>query len=47
MGVDKSHSMVDPIGETWEVEVLFVVDASVFPTALGVNPIEILFYPLR
>ena len=47
MGVDKGHSVVDPRGEIWEVEELFVVDAIVFPTTLGVNPIEILFYPLR
>ena len=25
-------------GETWDVENLFVSDASTFPTALGVNP---------
>ena len=47
MGVDKGHLVVDPRGDIWEVEELFVVDAIVFPTSLGVNPIEILFYPLR
>ncbi|KAF5749114.1 long-chain-alcohol oxidase FAO4A-like [Tripterygium wilfordii] len=38
MGVDPKKSAVNPMGETWEVEGLFVADASVFPTALGVNP---------
>ncbi|KAL0327682.1 UNVERIFIED_CONTAM: Long-chain-alcohol oxidase FAO4A [Sesamum angustifolium] len=38
MGVDPKSSVVNPKGETWEVEGLFVADSSVFPTALGVNP---------
>eukprot|EP00249_Psilotum_nudum_P001857 c14587_g2_i1 orf=2-2455(-) len=38
MGVDPKTSVVDERGETWEVEGLFVADASVFPTSLGVNP---------
>ncbi|KAI3453916.1 hypothetical protein Pfo_010579 [Paulownia fortunei] len=38
MGVDPKGSAVNPKGETWEVEGLFVADSSVFPTALGVNP---------
>ncbi|KAL5550100.1 hypothetical protein UlMin_000276 [Ulmus minor] len=38
MGVDPKSSAVNPKGETWEVEGLFVADTSVFPTALGVNP---------
>ncbi|XP_011078909.1 long-chain-alcohol oxidase FAO4A-like [Sesamum indicum] len=38
MGVDPKGSVVNPKGETWEVEGLFVADSSVFPTALGVNP---------
>lgn len=38
MGVDPKISVVNPKGETWEVEDLFVGDTSVFPTALGVNP---------
>ncbi|KAK2987692.1 hypothetical protein RJ640_015034 [Escallonia rubra] len=38
MGVDPKVSAVNPLGETWEVEGLYVADSSVFPTALGVNP---------
>ncbi|XP_010538591.1 PREDICTED: long-chain-alcohol oxidase FAO4A isoform X2 [Tarenaya hassleriana] len=38
MGVAAEKSAVRPTGETWEVEGLFVADTSVFPTALGVNP---------
>lgn len=38
MGVDPKKSVVNQMGETWEVEGLFVADTSVFPTALGVNP---------
>ncbi|XP_042520484.1 long-chain-alcohol oxidase FAO4A-like isoform X1 [Macadamia integrifolia] len=38
MGVDEKHSVVNQKGETWEVEELFLADTSVFPTALGVNP---------
>jgi long-chain-alcohol oxidase len=38
MGIDPMTSAVDPRGETWDVEGLFVADASVFPSATGVNP---------
>lgn len=38
MGIDAKGSVVNQTGETWEVEGLFVADSSVFPTALGVNP---------
>ncbi|KHN11789.1 Long-chain-alcohol oxidase FAO4A [Glycine soja] len=38
MGSNPKQSVVNPTGETWEVEGLYVADASVFPTALGVNP---------
>ncbi|KAL6980009.1 long-chain-alcohol oxidase [Sarracenia purpurea var. burkii] len=38
MGVEQKGSAVAPTGETWEVEGLYVADSSVFPTALGVNP---------
>lgn len=38
MGVSPKTSVVKPGGETWEVKNLFVADASVFPSATGVNP---------
>ncbi|CAA6669490.1 unnamed protein product [Spirodela intermedia] len=38
MGIDPRTSAVDPTGETWEMERLYVADTSTFPTALGVNP---------
>ncbi|CAL0313069.1 unnamed protein product [Lupinus luteus] len=38
MGTNPNESVVNQMGETWEVEGLFVADTSVFPTALGVNP---------
>ncbi|KAL1556927.1 long-chain-alcohol oxidase [Salvia divinorum] len=38
MGAEAGAGAVGPTGEAWEVEGLFVADSSVFPTALGVNP---------
>ncbi|EPS61567.1 hypothetical protein M569_13229, partial [Genlisea aurea] len=38
MGASPAESAVAPDGESWEVEGLYVADSSVFPTALGVNP---------
>lgn len=38
MGVDPATSAIDQDNETHEVRNLFVADASVFPTASGVNP---------
>jgi choline dehydrogenase-like flavoprotein len=38
MGISSKDSVVKPTGETWEVKDLYVADASVFPTASGVNP---------
>jgi choline dehydrogenase-like flavoprotein len=38
MGVDPTRSVVDANNESHEVSSLFVVDASTFPTASGVNP---------
>jgi long-chain-alcohol oxidase len=38
MGADRRHSVVDCRGESWDAEGLWIADASVFPTASGVNP---------
>ena len=38
MGTDPSVSAIDADNLSHEVENLFVVDASAFPTASGVNP---------
>ncbi|XP_061363289.1 long-chain-alcohol oxidase FAO4A-like [Gastrolobium bilobum] len=38
MGTNPKDSVVNQMGETWEVEDLYLADSSVFPTALGVNP---------
>jgi len=40
MGADRRDSVVDPYGESWEIKNLFVCDASIFPSCLGVNPME-------
>jgi len=38
MGGESSNSVVDPHGRVWGLNNLYVADASVFPTSLGVNP---------
>ena len=38
MGVKRNDSVVDPYSESWDVKNLFVCDASIFPSCLGVNP---------
>ena len=38
MGVSKVDSVVSPTGKVWDTERLYVADASVFPSASGVNP---------
>ncbi len=38
MGSNQRSSVVDPKGKVWGVEGLYVADASVFPSASGVNP---------
>jgi len=40
MGATAEHSVVDPDGQSWELEELFVADGSIVPTSLGVNPQE-------
>ena len=38
MGTSEKSSVVDPSGKVWGCEGLYVADASVFPSASGVNP---------
>ncbi len=38
MGVAPQNSVVDPQGQTWDVQDLYVADGSILPTSLGVNP---------
>ena len=38
MGDDPARSVVDPDGRVWGWDNLYVADASVFPSSLGVNP---------
>lgn len=38
MGIDPSRSVVGPTGESHELPGLYVVDGSIFPTTIGVNP---------
>lgn len=40
MGTDPQHSVLNSFGEAHQVQGLFVADASVFPTSIGVNPQE-------
>jgi long-chain-alcohol oxidase len=38
MGTSPNTSVVDQNGESWECEDLYIMDASIFPTASGANP---------
>lgn len=38
MGISPLSGAVDPNGETWECDDLFVMDTSIFPTSSGSNP---------
>ena len=39
MAATPNKGAVDPNGEAWECDGLFVMDSSIFPTAIGVHPI--------
>jgi choline dehydrogenase-like flavoprotein len=38
MGNSPKTSAIKSTGETWDVGNLYVADSSLFPTALGINP---------
>lgn len=38
MGRSAAESAVDPYGKSWDVDELYVADASILPSSLGVNP---------
>ena len=38
MGLDPNTSVIDPMGQTHRMKNLYIADASVFPSSLGVNP---------
>jgi long-chain-alcohol oxidase len=38
MGTSRKTSATKHTGETWDVKNLFVADSSLFPTAIGINP---------
>jgi choline dehydrogenase-like flavoprotein len=40
MGRDRSTAVTDPFGQVHGTERLIVADASLFPTPIGVNPME-------
>ncbi|HEY0194310.1 MAG TPA: GMC family oxidoreductase [Kofleriaceae bacterium] len=40
MGADRSGAVTDPFGAVHDVDRLIVADASLFPTPIGVNPME-------
>ncbi|MDO8520151.1 MAG: GMC family oxidoreductase [Deltaproteobacteria bacterium] len=40
MGADPKKSVINPFGESHHIRGLYVADASIFPTSIGVNPQE-------
>jgi choline dehydrogenase-like flavoprotein len=40
MGIDSNTSVVNPDGRLWQMENVFITDASVLPTNTGINPQE-------
>ncbi len=43
LGVDPAKSVVNPDHQVWGVENLYLVDAGVFPTSPGANPMQSIF----
>ena len=43
LGGDRRRDVVDSRGRSWDVEGLYVADASILPTSLGVNPCYTVF----
>ena len=43
MGANPNQSIINPQNQHHNIKNLFVVDGSVFPTALGVNPSQTIY----
>jgi choline dehydrogenase-like flavoprotein len=43
IGSSPSNSVVGPNQQVWGVESLYIIDASIFPTSVGANPMQTIY----